>query len=432
MDPNCVSPWNRSRVHDSEPSAREQMKASRLIRQTSLNRASSISTMAFSPHGTHVLIGWWNERGEYEAEVRDVRFDARTKRGLPSFKDRITCAAFSPRGPYVLIGAGTRHQPTTSIWDIRSGREFVSLETTRVLLSATFSPDGARVACAWNDGRVELRDAGTGNKVSTVTKHKGTHTSLAFHPKSAFVFVGSDDGVAGMWHTLASHDPLPVSSLFLQMARDRVTSAAFSSTGEELLTASKRTLAKLWSTKTGATIRAYTGHKRWVEHVAFSPNDAYVLTGSADGVVRLFDKMTAKTMATFTDHTTRIVAAVFSKDGSYVLSGSTDRTLRCWNVPLRSLSCWTWARMCCLVTKSRSRPNETLSQFLCASSSIRTKIFTYAFGAHFVEAFHALECVIECRDARIADVENVAAAVNTSMTTTTTSTPTRRKRKRRV
>src|ERR1700754_1269679 len=61
-----------------------------------------------------------------------------------------------------------------------------------------------------------------------------------------------------------------------------VSSVAFSSNGEWVLTGSHDNTARLWHTQSGRELRSFQGHSDWVRCVAFSSDGKHILTGSAD------------------------------------------------------------------------------------------------------------------------------------------------------
>ena len=69
---------------------------------------------------------------------------------------------------------------------------------------------------------------------------------------------------------------------------NRVTSAAFSSDGTRLATASWDNTARLWDAETGAEIAVLQGHSGDVRAVAFSPDGTRLATAFDDGTARLW------------------------------------------------------------------------------------------------------------------------------------------------
>jgi predicted NACHT family NTPase len=121
-----------------------------------------------------------------------------------------------------------------------------------------------------------------------------------------------------------------------------VSSAAFSSDGSRVVTASWDNTARLWDGKTGALLATLAGHEDWVWNAAFSPDGSHVVTASWDKTARLWDGKTGALLATLAGHGARALNAAFSPDGSRVVTTSRDKTARLWDgktgAPLATLA----------------------------------------------------------------------------------------------
>lgn len=106
--------------------------------------------------------------------------------------------------------------------------------------------------------------------------------------------------------------------------------------GALVATASADSTARLWSTETGASLRAFTSHGAAVTSVEFSSDSVYVLTLAEDGLARLWTLDGNGPCAKLDAHRERIRSALFSPNGFYVLTVSDDCTARLWDVYTRA------------------------------------------------------------------------------------------------
>ncbi len=110
----------------------------------------------------------------------------------------VTSAAFSPDGA-LIVTAGD--DGTAKVWDVATGTELHTLAGhTAGVTSAAFSPDGALVVTASDDNTAKVWDVATGDEVYTLAGHTGPVTSAAFSPDGALVVTASDDNTARTWY----------------------------------------------------------------------------------------------------------------------------------------------------------------------------------------------------------------------------------------
>jgi len=144
------------------------------------------------------------------------------------------------------------------------------------VLSATFSPDGARIITASWDGTARLWDAATGQKVAVLRGQAAAVRRASFSPDGACIVTASSDGTA-----------------------------------------------RLWDTTTGQEIAALRGHIGEVNSVSFSPDGGSIVTASSDGTARLWDAATGQEIARIA--LDAAVSAVSVNSGSIALGDALGR-----------------------------------------------------------------------------------------------------------
>ena len=68
-----------------------------------------------------------------------------------------------------------------------------------------------------------------------------------------------------------------------------VTHAAFSPSGDRIVTASFDNTARIWNARDGSEIAVLKGHQGALERATFSPDGSRVLTAARDGTARIWD-----------------------------------------------------------------------------------------------------------------------------------------------
>ena len=110
---------------------------------------------------------------------------------------------------------------------------------------------------------------------------------------------------------------------------------AISADGRYLATGDGSARAVLWEAQTGAVVREFKGHTKWVAAVAFSPDGRRLATvGYADRFIKLWDTETGQEIRTLTGHEGDIKAVCFSPDGRLLASAGFDSAagIRLWEV----------------------------------------------------------------------------------------------------
>jgi WD40 repeat protein/predicted Ser/Thr protein kinase len=288
------------------------------------NVASTVALLA----GTRPDLRGW----EWQFVNRLCHTDLLT---LAGHTERLLSAAFSPNGARVVTGGLDK---TARVWDAATGKELLTLTGhTAAVNSVSFSRDGTRIVTGGGDKTAKVWDANTGKELLTLTGHTGDVTSAAFSPNGARIVTGSTDKTAVVW------DAKNGKELFaLRGHKERVLSAAFSHDGTRIVTGSWDKTAKVWEVPAAKPegfaaaakeLLTLTGHTAGVSSAAFSPDRARIVTGGWDHTARVWDAATGKAQSALDGHTNVVTSVSFSPDGASILTGSWDQTARVWEVP---------------------------------------------------------------------------------------------------
>ena len=100
---------------------------------------------------------------------------------------------------------------------------------------------------------------------------------------------------------------------------------------QQVLTASKDRIVKVWSAASGECLLTLQGHGDDFNSAMFSADDHQVLTASTDQTAKVWSATSGSCLLTLTGHGRWVNSAVFSDDGQQVLTASNDRTAKVWS-----------------------------------------------------------------------------------------------------
>jgi WD40 repeat protein len=193
--------------------------------------------------------------------------------------------------------------------------------------SAAFSPDGASIVTASQDGITRVWDAANGNILRELKGRGGASVRRAtFSSEGARIVTASTDGITRVWDT-ASGEVLRE----LKRHGGPVVGAAFSPDGERIVTASTDGTAWVWDTASGGVVRELQGHGGPAVGAAFSPDGARIVIAWQDFAVDVFDAASGKVLHKLS-HNGWVKSAAFSRDGARLITTAEDSTATVWDV----------------------------------------------------------------------------------------------------
>jgi WD40 repeat protein len=253
-----------------------------------------------------------------------------------------TSVAWSPDGRYLAVGRSF-DEVVATIWELDNVTQVNSVvdEGTCVTGDLAWSPTGDRLLTSrWQPAlpecdAIKVWDLKTGSEVLTLDGHADPPGSVDWSPDGATLVSAGDDGTARIWDAEMGVERLilPVDpgaereNVYVVAVRD----AVWSPTGDRVATASQQKTATVWDPTTGAELLILSGHSAGLMGVAWSPDGTRLATASEDGTVRVWDAATGEGLLTLTGHTDEVRCVAWSSDGGRLATAGKDGAVRVWD-----------------------------------------------------------------------------------------------------
>ncbi len=292
---------------------------------------------AVSPDGSRLAVCWADPKN-WVFTVYDPdsgRQTATSNRDIGFTWDLV----FSPDGARIATAG---EDGRTRLWDASTGAMLVEWRAhpTKVL-SIAFRPDGRRLVTTSADATVRQWDSSTGREVeSPYDRHIGEVLTAKYSPDGLWIASGGTDRTIRVWSAANLRD-LTV----LRGHTGAVSDLAFNADGRHLASVSSSGLlgysqdstARLWEVGRQAGTSVLREHSNYIYPVAYSPDGRWIASGSWDNTVRLWDAETGESCARL-PHVGSVRALAFGPDSSWLVSGChLDESLQVWSVATAQL-----------------------------------------------------------------------------------------------
>lgn len=289
----------------------------------------AVQDNAFSPDGRLVVTA----SADKTARIWETQ-TGKVVRTLTGHEGPVSRAAFSADGKRIVTASGT--DQTARIWDVQTGR---TLTTLRDVTTAALSPDGKRAVTTSSDKKARVWDLGTGKVVRVFDGHDTDSTfaslsSATFSPDGRRV-ASAGYGKIFVWdaETAAVIASFPVDSSALDVS--------FSPDGRRIACGCYYS-ASIWDVDTQQVIAEFkhTGvfgagpnfSSNLVATARFSPDGTRIVTGTHN-TARIWDAKLAKPVAFFGGSASGVWNTAFSPDGrSLIVPTGGGTTAKIWTI----------------------------------------------------------------------------------------------------
>lgn len=249
-------------------------------------------------------------------------WDADSGKGLFEIKQKgLDAAWFSPDGKQILTAAD---QGDAVLWDAVSGERlhqlaspYAEMRGASWLLSASFSPDGKRVAVV--DWHPAICDVTTGKALFELEGHTNWVRDIDYSPDGEWLVTASEDRTARIWRA-ATGKSMAV------LPHDReVIRATFSPGGRWIVTrTAEDKVIRVWDPARGKQVSVIDVRPKELADFALSPDGNFLITALEEGTAEVFETRTGARVAELTGHTGPVRSPEFSPDGRRIVTTDLD------------------------------------------------------------------------------------------------------------
>jgi len=286
--------------------------------------SGGLNMAELSPDGRRVLTA--AEEGDGTVRVWDSASGEKLFVLAGHRTDRYVTASYSPDGVRIATGS---YDKTACLWEAATGRllhRFGPLEGPgwAGIRTVAFSPDGRRLAAASLNGSTYVWDAVEGTLLRELKGHEREVLSVRFNHDGRRLVTAAYDNDARVW-SLDSGDFLP-----LRGHAGKIFSAVFSCDGRNVLTVSEDSTARVWDAETGKQREVLLGHEEPVNGGCFSPDGARVATAS-HATSRVWSIAGEERSIDLVSHREVVASVAFSAGGAFVATASLDHAACLWD-----------------------------------------------------------------------------------------------------
>lgn len=340
------------------------------LNATLVGHTNSIMSINFSPNGTMLASGSWDET----VRIWDIAIGEHIKTLTPPQNKTdlnllgVDNVLFSPDGKTFV--STSSNERMMHFWDTTTWQRLSSTVTIAVE-DIAFSPDSNTLAICSSGGGLHLYDVATAERKAELTRHISWITSIAFSPDGTTLASGGLSELH-LWDVTTGAQKLSInghsSSVHgLALAPDSQTIAAgnryevrlwdtingtlqtvlyenetlegdgrlaFSPDGKTLACEHGRSI-RLWNVADGThqgKLKGYLGKYGYgIASIAYSPNGAYLACVNDNSTVMLWHKGRAF-IGRLSGHKGLIWSIAFSRDSQSIATGGYDNTIRLWDI----------------------------------------------------------------------------------------------------
>jgi eukaryotic-like serine/threonine-protein kinase len=221
-------------------------------------------------------------------------------------------------------------------WDflLRRGRvaHHLIAQGMQPLYFACLSPDERYLATAGKEAVIRVYDRVSSKLLFSFDTRQREVNGLVFSPDGATLASAGDDGTIALWKIdWQSSTARRLRSIKAHPLQ--VFNVLYSHDGRTLISAGRDTVIRLWDAATGQPAGELVGHRDTAGSIVLHPNGKWLASAGHEGEVIVWDLASRKIVRRVRAGGMPLLAIDFSSDGKLFAASTIEHDVRVWRVP---------------------------------------------------------------------------------------------------
>ncbi|MBX9789195.1 MAG: protein kinase [Pirellulales bacterium] len=212
------------------------------------------------------------------------------------------------------------------LWSLVHGQPRIIGPAEGTALAVAFSPDGATLMSAGQDGTLRLWNVSSGELLAELLGHTADVNSIAFSPDGQRLASAGDDETVRVWLLTTGQTEKTL------RANTALNCVQFLPDGNSLVAGDEAGRLMVWNLDNDDSRQEYPAHTAEINQLAVHPRGELLATASSDGTIGVWRLASLEPIATLDGHQGSVTAVTFSSDGQRLASAGVDHTVRLWQV----------------------------------------------------------------------------------------------------
>ncbi len=270
--------------------------------------------------------------GEKETAMRNIEAAERSLE-----RSRQAASSAAARVPVAQTGLQAAEQSLASDEQHVQTEQEAASKAERPFKAIAFSPDGAELAVAADNGLVHTFLSSDGSPIEVFAQREGEGALVAYLADGQLMTGGKGQSLA-IWPTSPEwkHERTIGAVDAPTELVHRVTAVAFSPDGQLLAAGggepSRSGQLTLWNVQDGRLVREIADtHSDTVLGVEFSPDGHQIASCGADRFMKVFDVASGELVRAFEGHTHHVLGVSWRADGRELATCGADNVIKVWD-----------------------------------------------------------------------------------------------------